>query len=352
MAGRGDGMVRSGSLILLTLLAFTPSCASYKESVQALESIHQEPAAGPEAPSTAGREPFMQYAPLVGDEEVDDPVDFCLSAVEELEEHDYEDSLERAPAVHVLGLAALRSPSMLVRARSLRALPKILRQEAAGYRPFPAMAAPEDYRANLERLHEILQDRIMPGTMAGEDWEDYRSRIRYFGFAGVNRAAWAMEALGGLSRAEPFGARDPALSAIHREVVEALNLQAFFLAALEGLMDRESVVRTEAIEGLFVFPWESVRGPLAEHLEYNRLLAAPEHRILIVRRLKALADRPETLGVKILGPVVQNLEYTHPGVLYHTVALLGQVTGIESDDPGIFKDWWEDYLPKHAGERP
>ena len=55
-------MLRSFSLFLLALPALTASCASYTESVNALESIHQEPAAGPEGPSPAGREPFMQYA--------------------------------------------------------------------------------------------------------------------------------------------------------------------------------------------------------------------------------------------------------------------------------------------------
>ena len=93
-----------------------------------------------------------------------------------------------------------------------------------------------------------------------------------------------------------------------------------------------------------------LRDPLLENLEYNRYLDDPLHRIHMIRKLKALEGRPETINMRILEFVVGGLEYSHAGVSYHSVEFLKDFTGMEKDDPGFWQDWWKEYLVEHAGE--
>jgi hypothetical protein len=292
----------------------------------------------------------LEYTAVVSGDEIDAPVDFCLSAIEELEEEGYDDGIEKAPMTYILCLTASRSPSKLVRARAMRALRKIFLLQASEFRPLKAEAALEDFKDNLEKLALLFRDRIAPARVDADGWETYLTLVRYFGFAGVYRARWAREALKVVGRTQPFGAPDPSYLETYRETVEALNLQAFYLTAVEGLLDRETIVRTEAIESLFIFPWNAVRRPLLENLEYNRLLLDPVHRIHLTRKLKAAAYRLETIEREILKYVVGGLAYSHAGVLHHSIDFLKNATGIATDDPGFWQDWWEDYVVKHAGD--
>ena len=67
--------------------------------------------------------------------------------------------------------------------------------------------------------------------------------------------------------------------------------------------------------------------------------------------IKLVAEDPETLGTAALGYAVTTATRSaNPGAVYHAKALLKQVTGLDEDNPGFWIEWWNEYLPEHAGE--
>ncbi len=294
---------------------------------------------------------FFVYALSYDGDAVDDPVEFCLEAIEDLGEGDFDDALEKAPAVRILCLTARRSPALLVRASAYRALRRLLARDAVHYRTPPLEAAPEDFAANLDRLRTLSAESRASGWVNTENFERYLTLIRYFSKVTLFDAAEALEVLQALVSSASVAPSDGEILTALRASLDLVVIPTFFLTPVAGLGDHKSeIVRQEAIDSLFLFPWEAVKGPLAANLEFNPMLRSPQDRIHILCALKVIADRPETIGLKVLRHVAEGLKYVDPGVMYHSMDLFRTMTGLDEDDPAFWQAWWEDYLLKHAGD--
>jgi hypothetical protein len=308
----------------------------------------------------------------------------------------YRDPYDTGSAVYALTYAATLSPASIVRADALRALRLIRSGQAANFRYAGAGIDQEEweevkqtwmsYALRVRGLWSFLEpEEVFPpekGQVAmksmrnpqpGESWTLRRTRnndrrrkriaheqglldaecyelegilatIRDWRFASPGQLR---ETLGFLiPNSEPARA-DHRVSTAYGAALHALSEQALFLAAREGLTDPNRQVRLEAIKSLAMFPPSETAPYLAKFLEtcYDGPL-----RILVLRSYEGRGLAPPDLGGRLMNEVRKSIEFSDPGVVYHALALLQSLTGIDSDDPGFWRKWWDEYLPEHADE--
>jgi hypothetical protein len=338
-------------IILLGLSCLAVSCASYQESLVALEVVHREPAMPPGGGENPMHSTFMEYADMVGEEVIDEPIEYCLDNISVIKDHSYGSEVEKNTALFVLDLTARRSPSQVVRSASVRAVRLLYTEDMEEYDPPTVEPEPEPFQKNMEQLRLLFNKGAPPDGRTPEEEAEYVALIDYLGVLALDPqgAVWkeARWIFLELARNEESDEAEEAFESAARR----LNDRAAFRLSFIGLIDPAEVVRQEAIDLFFLFPWDYIKPLMAASIDRNQYLKAPTHSIHILMKLKLVAKDPETLGTAALGYAVKTAtQSANPGAVFHAKALLKQVTGLDEDNPGFWINWWAEYLPEHAGE--
>ncbi|MHC4941838.1 MAG: hypothetical protein ACYTG7_02350 [Planctomycetota bacterium] len=343
--------IKTWNTLLPALGLLFVSCASDWTAVSALEEVHKERSPQAVQVDQARYAGFLEYATIFDEDELEDPVAFCLDHIEDLAEEEYAYETEKFEPVFVLCVMARRSPSKLVRTRSLRALCDLAGHRIIPYEMHTTSPAPEDVEAHLLRLNALLEE--------GEDqtarftvWQQFvLTEMQFFGSLAMGHtdAVWnVMRKASSTIDADRFDADlQPDLEAAFQH----LSQHIVFLAVHDAMVDPEEVVRQEAIILFFLFPWDAINKSLSLSLERNLYLKAPLHKILVLEMIKDKKDRPEKLDLKVMNYIIESLRYqAHAGVVNHGVQLLKEITGLEENDPGFWLIWWDEYLLEHADD--
>jgi hypothetical protein len=327
------------------------ACASDWTAVSALEAVHKERSPQAVQVDQARYAGFLEYATTFDEDELEDPVDFCLDYIEELVDEEYAFETAKFEPVYVLCVLARRSPSKLVRTRSLRALRELYGDGTIPYELNTVRPRPEDLESHALRLIALVEEGEDPEARFTV-WQQFViSEVEYLASqsAGLNDAAWnVLRRTSALVDARRIDADLlPDLEAAFRH----LGQQIVFLAVHDAMVDPEEVVRQEAVALFFLFPWDAIDRSLSLSLERNLYLKAPIQKILVLDRIKEKADRPEILDLKVMNYIIESLRYqAHAGVVHHGVQLLKRITGLEENDPGFWLIWWDEYLLEHADD--
>ena len=334
-------------LILLAAGLCLCACTSFHEAVHTLEGLQKEPSE-PDLVKEVDpiHEGYLVFTDRLNGKEVKKPEEEALDALEVIRDHGFDTNEERIDTLPLLCKTAGRSPAALVRAASFRTLDRVVGASLSRFRPPMLSARAEEYDARVRRLRALSAE-----GSSQEERNFVEPLLVYFTKVSAQRAALALSALEALRLLDDLEkAENTSDERLERTRLE-VTLQAVLLTTLEGLRDRDRTVRLEAVNLLFRFPWETVRLPLAENLEWNPYLLEPAMRTRILRRLKAAADRPETVGLKVLKQVARGLDFADPAVLWRTVDLFRALTGLQESDPEFWRDWWKEYLLQHAGDQ-
>lgn len=386
---------------LLGLALAVGGCAGPFQYVEELEKIHRDPRPGeaclsnPYQVRQRYRTEIVLY-PEDGLEEIEDPVNFCMDRVDSLRGIRYRDPYDTGTAVYALTYAATLSPASIVRADALRALRRICSDRAGSFSYTGTEIDQDEWKSvtdtwmghalRVRGLWTFLEpEEVFPpekGRIAmksvrnpstGESWKLRRSRnndrrrrrdareegltdFECYEIIGVLEtfkewkfasAGQLRETLGFLAMYSEPAQADYRITPAYGEALHALTEQALYLSAREGLTDPNRQVRLEAIRALAMFPPSETAPYLAEFLE--TCFDGPL-RILVLRSYVDQGLTPPDLGGRLMTEVRKSIEFSDPGVVYHALALLKSLTGIESDDPGFWRKWWDEYLPEHADE--
>lgn len=338
-------------ILLLAVSSLAVSCASYQDSLVALEVVHREPAMPPGGGDNPMQTSFMEYAGRIGDEVIDEPIEYCIDQIEVLKDYSYGSEVEKNTALFVLDMTARRSPSQVVRAAAVRAVHLIYTAAMEAYSPPTVKPESDAFQKNMESLRQLYGKGAPPDGRTLLEEEEYLALIEYLSVLALDpqgevwtEARWVFLEL---ARNEESEEAEEAFETAARR----LNDRAVFRLSFTALLDPAEVVRQEAIELFFFFPWEYVRSLMAASLDRNLYLMSPAHSIHILMKLKLVAKDPETLGTAALGyAVLTATRSANPGAVFHAKELLKQVTGLNEDNPGFWTNWWQEYLPEHAGE--
>jgi hypothetical protein len=338
---------------LAFLAALIPlGCSGPEKAVFALEQIHRAPGPGESCLNRQGRE-LLRYntevvlEPGEDGDEVDDPVAFCLEWIEELGDASEWPLREKGAAVYILCYIGSRSPSALVRIEAFETLRSICGEVARGFRFQKPNLVGEEW---LKRREEWLamaaaeSEKTLPGI---EEENRLADLIGYFGALRCDSARQAWESLALLTVRGLSLGTGSALGAEIDGAIRALMGQAVFMTAGEGLFDTSEFVVREAVDCFFLFHHEDTMAPLTELVEH--CYDGPT-RIHIMDKLRAADLATGDLGVRLMIQVRESLDFSDPGVVFHAVQLMQELTGIPDDDPGFWRSWWSDYIREHADE--
>ncbi len=290
--------LKSAGYVLVSFMAILlGGCASTSGAIDILEKIHRPPEG--EVSISRSTESIHRYNKAIEIDsislEIEDPVSFCRDQVKILRHAGYSSLDERGKGVAVLCYVAVRSPSALVRADALRALGSLC--------AFSTSA--------IDKSDSSL------------DFDEIIRRLR--------------------SGSSETGGN-----------VEPLIAHAFYITAANALFERTELVPPVAVDALFLFDMAHLRLPVAELMERSPNLRL---RIHLLKKLgekgfetEDLNERLRSLGDKLVIQITESLDFSDPGVVYHAVELLKHVTQIDNSDPGFWRAWWREYLPKHADE--
>jgi len=342
---------------MLTACVLFASCSTYRESVSALENVHREPV-NRLVVSRSSKMPVMEYCPfaVVRGENiaVEDPAGFCMEEIGKLAEYEYESDLDMSEAVYILCKTARRSPSQLVRATALKALRKILGNDAHVYIPSHVIVGHEKLEAILNTLRPRFVESEGNRETAAETDEEYLAGIRRLGEISFSKAdaAWKIIQMVFVNWA-PLEKNSTAKTALE-DAAARVNLNCFYLTTMESMTDPGGIVCAEAIENLFLFPWEATAMFVSAFLEADIYWNSPQCSIAILEKIEEFADSPEEIGLEVLTQVASLTSPMHAGVSYgvnyHALAVLKKATGIDKDDTEFWQKWCYDYRVKHAGE--
>jgi len=329
------------------------ACAGYRDAMRTLEAIHRAPASERVEEAGPARADRFDFAEIVDDDEIKEPVPYALDRIETIADHGFSTESSKLEAVLLLRSVALRSPSLLVRARALRALGALLPASFTGTQEEPVDALDEEtWNENAGRLAGLTSG-ARDAQARSPGWD--REALATVGF--FAQYALALDAsIVGLLREVVDALREEDLEDEDAETLEraAVDLEGtlVFLTAHEALIDPVEIVRSEAIALFFRFPWRLIQAPLIAHVLNNTYWRAPLHKIDVLKRIKDRGDRPENLDIRVMQFVAESLKYqAHAGVVSEGVELLKRITGLDEDDPGFWLAWWDEYLLNHAGER-
>ena len=352
-------------IVVLFLMSLAAACTSLEESVRELEAIHRAPVTLSAFAAADGRGEFMEYASALeeddGDwDDVENPVEFCLDAVENIADGDFDSPWVRARAISVLAFTSRKSPSSLVRSSALRALSNLLSKEAA---VFSTPEVPEKQPPWTERMDKVrwLRGRIDRDREAAqekgrtpEERAEYLALIEAFGTLAGVRPLEAWSVLRSVVADLAPGETDPAALEAFAKTGARLETYVFYLVMADALGDRNEIVRYTAIDALFLFPMDTVQPLLELALDRNWFLRTvsvhkyPLQRIQILKHLFRRAESPEDLSLKILLAAAESLDKAESGVAPHAVDLFRKITGLNETEASFWQDWWVEYLSRNA----
>lgn len=343
------------------ILLCLPACTSVPEVLRDLDAIHREPVvlSYQDEESRMGR--FMEYASNVEEdgelEEVEDPVEYCLDCIQDLEEADFDSQVDRSVAVCTLSRTARRSPSRLVRASALKTLRNLFTlEEAKGFVRIRSGLDEQEFKEKAEELGAFYAGRGEGGTLNKAEKEACLLLIAHFSGLGDMRAETASMILNDLVIRFAPQEEDEQIRSAWEDTAQHLNIQLLYLTIFHTLRDPQEVVRETALHALFAFPLATIRRDLADLLDRNFYFNSremdkyPLHRILISRKLRVRVETPSDLGIRLITHMGAGLKSAHAGVSSHAVKIFQKITGIENDDPRFWDKWRAEYVMKHADE--
>ncbi|MFH2002311.1 MAG: hypothetical protein ABIK28_21750 [Planctomycetota bacterium] len=324
------------------------SCASMEESIEALRAIHKPHPNDSILVDRARYGMSMTYAQKIDDEEIEDPVDFCLSHIEVIAESNLESAIKKYIAVHTLALVACRSPAVKVRLSAVRSIRSLYENPPIDYRLDAQSDEPDRFEEQYKRMLELFHEGRVTDRPP-EAWEnEILPLLVYFQNHKPTRFDLWWQVVDDLFAQAPIETFDEETLGTYEEAARILNAQLTLITAHLAKLDPDEQVRQEAIELFFLFPWDTVRFYLPDWVDY---LQSPPHRIKIMTLVREKQDRPTAIDLTIVSLANKVLlRYMSAGELYHAILLLQTFTGTQEKEPDFWAKWCKQYLLEHAGD--